>query len=692
MKKQLFCATVLFFFLLSCDNEPDYSYSPNYIKTYLYNISGVKIHRDSKVNNKIDLEFVGEEAGYYDPDRGKYQMFSQLFCDDYYNKPFVLMFGEPVVADTITHIEVICEQSYDAAHPAGDVINDVVEITVASVKEYIISGYQRSPYLTYKETLDAFNSRKDKVLITSNMSMIFTSMPSIKGEYNISITGYNDFKELFKKQFQYLYEQNINFKLVRVMKRHFLLILVMLFAIFFGACDKQFVEEEPFSLSKSEVAKNEALDIVLNKTKHFLNLRDLESGQTRSNNDIQMLSQYRKDYKLELENVEAVTRTVGTETPQKDTVSVYFVEYKKDDEKGFSIVSDDYRVPYVFAQSDNGSLSDTIFNKGLAIYLSAIRDICQLKIEKYYTERANAESVTRGIYSKYKPSIIKPATKFYHIGDDWIDVTVSEVTDGYVTKDVNPLLKTEWSQHAPYNNKCDNGNSPAGCVPIATAQIMAYFKKPYTTQYWDELTANSKVSVFDTSLSDRVSTLLKTVGSGVDVSYSPDGSGANFKDAVSYLRSVGINCTLIDNIDTNTVQSSLNNSKPVMLAGHRNNPFPFVYTDGHAWIVDGHFSFNYYAVTRYYELYMPDLYPNHVSDSDWQNCLNTDPLWTDAAWRNTTYYHVNWGWGGTSNGYYTDVDYAYDPAYYYRYNQKMIVFQCNVQLYQLFVSVYNQYS
>lgn len=458
------------------------------------------------------------------------------------------------------------------------------------------------------------------------------------------------------------------------MKKNFLLAFVMLFTILLGACDKQFVEEESSLLSNSEVGKNKALDVVLKKTKQFLELKNLENGQTRSNNDIHILSYYREDYKLELEDIVAETRILNAEVSQKDTVSVYFVEYRNNDEIGFSVASDDYRIPYVFAQSDKGSLSDTIFNKGLSMYLSCIKDICQSKVKKYYIERASEKNTTRGMYSKYKPSIIKPATKFYHIGDDWIDVTVSEVTDGYVIKDVNPLLKTEWSQQAPYNNKCDNGNSPAGCVPVATAQIMAYFKKPYTTQYWDELTVSSKVSILNTSLSDRVSTLLRTVGSGVDVSYSPSGSGADFEDAASYLKSVGINCTFIDNINTNTIQSSLNASKPVMLAGRRNNPFPFVYTDGHAWIVDGHFSFNYYAVTSYYELYMPDLYPNNVSDSDWQNCLNTDPLWTDAAWRNTTYYHINWGWGGTSNGYYTDVDYAYDPAYYYRYKQRMIIF------------------
>lgn len=206
MKKNVFYFTMLLFFLLSCNNEPDYSYSSNYVKTYLYNISGVKIYRDLKINNKINLEIIGEESDYYDLNEGKYQFFSQLFCDNYYNKPFVLMFGEPVIADTITTIQVVCEQSYDDTHLAGDIINDVIEVTGASVKEYIASGYQSSPYLVYKESLELFNSRKDKVLITYNLSMTFTSMPSIIGQYNISVIGYNGSKELFKNHFQYLYE------------------------------------------------------------------------------------------------------------------------------------------------------------------------------------------------------------------------------------------------------------------------------------------------------------------------------------------------------------------------------------------------------------------------------------------------------------------------------------------------------
>lgn len=46
---------------------------------------------------------------------------------------------------------------------------------------------------------------------------------------------------------------------------------------------------------------------------------------------------------------------------------------------------------------------------------------------------------------------------------------------------IEPMLRTQWSQRAPYNNATPliNGvNALAGCDPIAVAQIMAYYRYP----------------------------------------------------------------------------------------------------------------------------------------------------------------------------------------------------------------------
>ncbi len=46
---------------------------------------------------------------------------------------------------------------------------------------------------------------------------------------------------------------------------------------------------------------------------------------------------------------------------------------------------------------------------------------------------------------------------------------------------VEPLLTTQWSQWAPYNNLCPPG-CPSGCVPTAVAQIMRYWRWPDVTR------------------------------------------------------------------------------------------------------------------------------------------------------------------------------------------------------------------
>jgi hypothetical protein len=43
---------------------------------------------------------------------------------------------------------------------------------------------------------------------------------------------------------------------------------------------------------------------------------------------------------------------------------------------------------------------------------------------------------------------------------------------------VEPLIKTQWNQHNPYNNLYPGNDTPADCKVIAIAQIMKYHKYP----------------------------------------------------------------------------------------------------------------------------------------------------------------------------------------------------------------------
>ena len=57
-------------------------------------------------------------------------------------------------------------------------------------------------------------------------------------------------------------------------------------------------------------------------------------------------------------------------------------------------------------------------------------------------------------------------------------------TDSEETETLNeiyPLISSQWGQTSPYNQKCPksgNDNCPAGCFPVAAAQILYYNKWP----------------------------------------------------------------------------------------------------------------------------------------------------------------------------------------------------------------------
>lgn len=125
---------------------------------------------------------------------------------------------------------------------------------------------------------------------------------------------------------------------------------------------------------------------------------------------------------------------------------------------------------------------------------------------------------------------------------------------------IAPLIKSKWSQHAPYNYMCPDGNyvdydessyntgnrCVTGCVATAMAQIMYYWKwpktcpaldayevskgktlkaLPATTFKWDKMKDTYGWNETGTS-ANAVAELMRYCGQAVHMGYSPSGSGA----------------------------------------------------------------------------------------------------------------------------------------------------------------------
>ncbi len=213
-----------------------------------------------------------------------------------------------------------------------------------------------------------------------------------------------------------------------------------------------------------------------------------------------------------------------------------------------------------------------------------------------------------------------------------------------VKEEIPQLLSTYWDQTEPYNNKCpeyqSGYTSATGCVATAMAQVMYYHKYPQTTtQQIPSYTWASKgttlgplgITTFDwnnmkTSYSGSETSTQKTAiaklmqycGYSVEMNYGAS-SGASSSDvAPALINYFGYNSgttqlvvrslyAYSDWIDI--IYHELANDRPVFYSGSSDG-------GGHAFVVDG------YA--------------------------------------GEDYFHVNWGWSGTSNGYFKLS--ALDPA------------------------------
>lgn len=207
----------------------------------------------------------------------------------------------------------------------------------------------------------------------------------------------------------------------------------------------------------------------------------------------------------------------------------------------------------------------------------------------------------------------------------------SDLTALYATlSPIEPLVKTKWDQGSPYNDNCpivNNKRSMTGCVATAMAQILYYHKwancgggtatnvtagTTYTYNFtgktfdWDAMTptygssstAEAKAAVAD---------LMYACGMAVDMRYSPSGSGALncVKGIVNYF---GYDPATreVNRADypaaewEKMVYDYISTYGPLAYSGRGNG--------GHAFILDGY-------------------------DTD-------------------GYFHFNWGWSGSLNGYY----------------------------------------
>ena len=310
------------------------------------------------------------------------------------------------------------------------------------------------------------------------------------------------------------------------------------------------------------------------------------------------------------------------------TVDQYYIIQEDDEDGGWVLMAADDAIQPILGYSDTGTFDTS-------------------------AEMPDNLKYWLGMYNRQiKRAIELGVTASDEVAAEWTSLRSGVRKAKAATVVVGPLLTTTWNQGSPYNNLCPtysgSSRSATGCVATAMSQVMNYWEWPNTGQgsktYTSQIThsinfanttfdwANMKDSYggsYTTAQATAVATLMYNVGVSVEMSYgsssgamtipwpSSSTSYACAKNALwnyfkydadslkAYYRDGSSYYGYSSWTDANWIamlKAELNKQRPIMYAGSGDG-------GGHSFVCDGY--------------------------------------------RDDNYFHFNWGWGGSYDGYFT---------------------------------------
>ncbi|MBB2147128.1 hypothetical protein GM921_16610 [Pedobacter sp. LMG 31464] len=319
-----------------------------------------------------------------------------------------------------------------------------------------------------------------------------------------------------------------------------------------------------------------------------------------------------------------------------NTNAFYIINYEGG---GFSIVSADKRTPNILAYSDKNNFRTDTVPSGLDEWLNTTK----LKIEEVRDKKIKYTGQDKLDYFAKASNLLPNIAP--------IDTTCT----GYY-EEVGPLLQTQWSQGNGYNNLMPSlscgpaGRAWTGCVATAMAQIIRYHQYP-TNWYNYNIMQNTLYSWDYTSAgANEIAAIMQNASASVGASYDCSGTGANLSSVPnSFINTFGYANTAqyltYGSGSYVTVQNELKASRPIIMGGGTQGNwliFP-IYIKGHAWVVDG-----------FHEGFV----------------CGPEGGYTGAS--TFLYFHMNWGWGGSYDGWYGLHDFTPGISSY-NYENRMII-------------------
>jgi len=292
----------------------------------------------------------------------------------------------------------------------------------------------------------------------------------------------------------------------------------------------------------------------------------------------------------------------------------YYV-YNVNSKNGFVIMAADDAAEPVLGYSDEGYFNATNISPEFAFWMQRYKT----QIEYIQQHHIQATAAIQNKWNAYKNNLAYNSNQ-------------------RVQGNINPLVQTTWAQAPYYNADCPGtgaNQAVAGCVATAMGQIMKYWNYPphgkgsftYNDPPYGSLSANFDTThYYWTSMPLNVSHSNPAVASftydcavGVGMAFSPSASSSYLlttDNAVSaesaFIQYFGYDPSGIQGVYrsgytdanwTSLVLNELSHGRPLIYAGSGSQ-------GGHAWVCDGYQASN-------------------------------------------GYFHMNWGWGGGYDGYFS---------------------------------------
>lgn len=242
-----------------------------------------------------------------------------------------------------------------------------------------------------------------------------------------------------------------------------------------------------------------------------------------------------------------------------------------------------------------------------------------------------------------------------------------------------PKLSVEWGQTGCEGFYAPNGY--AGCSNIAMAQIMSYYQYPQAmfitydggvsllTLNWPEIIQTTSEHTHSSVCNQQLAKLVRQLGYLNNSNYSsPLGTSTQTASVRNtFSQTFLYNVSSIKNYAKEDFSTALSNDKLIYMRGEATDSRGD--TVGHGWVVDGNLVLDI-TTTEWSQLF---------GEEEWH-------LIYEGTERRK-YIHINWGWYGYNNGYFstellaTGYGYSYDSSNHSSYEN--LLFNSNLYYFEV---------